>query len=220
MLLNSHSSCFGNEMGAYSTKLRSVSEAPNLDDRESDGETEMEAGAVHDIRKDKEKQLFLFAYFRTSSETLHFALSLDGLQFRPLNLNMPLLQATRALHLTGTVRDPFILRLENGGGFVLVHSDGWQSRSFIMRRSLDLVHWSPDLHVPVMEGRPDIGCVWAPKAFYDRESKDYVVIFASALVTSMDNKAIYGCRTKDWKTFSHPFTLFDPGVLTVLSSCS
>lgn len=37
----------------------------------------------------------LFAYFRTESETLHYAVSRDGLRWAPLNENQPVMTPTQ-----------------------------------------------------------------------------------------------------------------------------
>ena len=93
---------------------------------------------------------YLFAYFQgnhISQEAVCFAVSKDGYNFHALNGNKPVLDS-KAISSTGGVRDPHILRAEDGKTFYMVLTDmvsanGWDSnRAMVMLRSTDLIHWT------------------------------------------------------------------------------
>lgn len=77
---------------------------------------------------------YLFTYFTGNDpldESIHFALSPDGLNFRALNDNAAVIDS-RLISETGGVRDPHILRTEDGKHFYMVVTDmtcnkGWDS---------------------------------------------------------------------------------------------
>jgi sucrose-6-phosphate hydrolase SacC (GH32 family) len=93
---------------------------------------------------------YLFAYFtgnRVAEEAIHFAVSMDGNNYYALNGNRPVLDS-RVISSTGGVRDPHILRREDGKGFYMVVTDmtsskGWDSnRAMVLLKSDDLVNWT------------------------------------------------------------------------------
>ena len=77
---------------------------------------------------------YLFVYFTGNSgnqEAIRFAVSNDGYNFRALNDNQPVIDA-KQISSTGGVRDPHILRGEDGKTFYMVATDmtsdkGWDS---------------------------------------------------------------------------------------------
>lgn len=165
---------------------------------------------------------FLFVTFRGEatplSEQVHFVVSANG-------RNWQALAGGRAVLVSDIgekgARDPFLVRLRDGRGFVLlatdlsIHRNGdWHraqvsaSRSILIWDSDDLVHWSPPRLVPVAPD--DAGCAWAPEALYDEESGDYLVFWASR--TKRDDFAkhrIWACRTRDFRSFGEPFVYMD-----------
>ena len=98
---------------------------------------------------------YLFVHFIGESEQcekIYFSLSEDALHWEDLNQGKPVLVST--LGEQGA-RDPFLVRDEKNGVFYLFATDlriasgkGWQvaqyggSRSIIVWKSEDLVHWS------------------------------------------------------------------------------
>ena len=51
----------------------------------------------------------------------------------------------------------------------------------------------------------EAGCTWAPEAFWDEETQDYAVFWASK--TSLDGYGphhIWKCHTRDFYTYSEP----------------
>ena len=77
---------------------------------------------------------YLFTYFtgnHISEEAVCFAVSMDGYSFYALNGNKPVLDS-KVISSTGGVRDPHILRCEDGKTFYMVVTDmvsdnGWDS---------------------------------------------------------------------------------------------
>ncbi len=159
---------------------------------------------------------YLFAYFIGESaegEQMYFADSRNGLDWKPLNDGSPVIRSTMG---EKGLRDPFIMRSHEGDKFYLIATDlriangaGWGaaqtsgSKSIMVWESTDLVNWSNQRMCKIA---PDnAGCTWAPEAFWDEESQDYVVFWASK--TSDDNynvQHVYKCHTRDFYTYSEP----------------
>ncbi len=100
-----------------------------------------------------QQSAYLFVYFtgnRMSEEAVRMAVSLDGYNYKALNGNQPVLDS-RVISSTGGVRDPHILRCEDGKTFYMVVTDmvsgnGWSSnRAMILLKSKDLVHWTSNI---------------------------------------------------------------------------
>lgn len=131
---------------------------------------------------------YLFVYFtgnHISQEAVCMAVSTDGLTFRALNGGKPVLDS-KAISSTGGVRDPHILRGEDGRTFYMVATDmvsdnGWDSnRAMVLLRSDDLVNWT---HSVVnmqkrYKGQEQLKRVWAPQTIYDTEADKYMVYWS------------------------------------------
>src|SRR5690554_2426989 len=99
--------------------------------------------------EEKDFNAYLFAYFKgneVENEALCYAISTDGYNFRTLNQNRPILDSKK-ISSTGGVRDPHILRAQDGKTFYMVMTDmtsskGWDSnRAMVLLKSTDLVNW-------------------------------------------------------------------------------
>jgi len=161
---------------------------------------------------------FLFVTFKGEAtpmtEQIYFSLSEDGRRWQALNGEEPLLVSK--LGEKG-VRDPYILRSQDGSKFYLLATDlsanlnhDWGravragSKSIVIWESTDLVKWSEPRLVPV--AAEDAGCTWAPEAVYDEETRDYLVFWASKNGSDgFAKQRIWACRTNDFKTFGKPF---------------
>lgn len=178
---------------------------------------------------------YLFVYFtddgKGGGEEIYFALSKgnDPLYWRELNGGEPVL--TSQLGEKG-VRDPFIIRSLQGDKFFLLgtdlkaHGDGnWHraatkgSRAILVWESQDLIHWFEQRLVEVAP--PDAGCAWAPEAFYDADSEQYFVYWASMLgdKKAEDGKGLYHrmmvARTRDFVNFSESEVYIDNGLSVI-----
>lgn len=165
---------------------------------------------------------FLFVTFQGEatplSEQVYFVVSDDGRHWKPLNSGKPVLVSDIG---DKGVRDPFLVRRQDGTGFVLLatdlsiyHTKDWKraqeaaSRSILISESSDLVHWSPPRLVPI--AADDAGCAWAPEAVYDEGAGDYLVFWASRNRRDQFAKQrIWASRTPDFRTFSEPFIYID-----------
>jgi hypothetical protein len=157
---------------------------------------------------------YLFTHFTgaegtAASEQVYFATSKDGLNFSDLNNLDPVL--TSDIGEKG-VRDMCMIRSAEGDRFFLIATDlsiyyrgGWNtqgnatntgSRKVVVWESTDLVNWSEPRLVPVA---PDgAGNAWAPEAFYDEKTGEYLIFYAS--VTSQNE--IWVNKTRDFYTFT------------------
>ena len=164
--------------------------------------------------------MYVMSYFRTASEALHLAVSEDGLKWRALNGNRPILTGTVG---SRTLRDPFILRAQDGR-FHLLATDGWTSTSIIHAVSGDLLNWSEQEALPVMAQVPGTRNCWAPEAFYDAEEKVYRILWSSTVRPDLPahgfqptgeahvtDHRIWGTATRDFVNYEPPRVFFDPG---------
>ena len=138
--------------------------------------------------EEKDYAGYLFAYFtgnRIEEESMHFAISRNGYTFRALNVNKPVLDS-RVISSTGGVRDPHILRAEDGHTFYMVATDmvsgnGWSSnRAMVLLKSTDLIHWTHSV-INIQKryaGQERLRRVWAPQTIYDREAGKYMIYWS------------------------------------------
>lgn len=137
---------------------------------------------------DKDYVGYLFTYFKGNAvedEAVCYAISTDGYHYRALNNNMPVLDS-KTISTTGGVRDPHILRGEDGESFYMVITDmtsskGWDSnRAMILLKSSDLVNWT---HAVIniqqrYKGHDDLKRVWAPQTIFDPAVGKYMVYWS------------------------------------------
>lgn len=137
---------------------------------------------------EKDYVAYLFTYFtgnRISQEAVCYAVSLDGYNYLALNDNKPILDS-KVISSTGGVRDPHILRCEDGKTFYMVVTDmvsanGWDSnRAMVLLKSTDLVNWSYSVvnMQKRYEGQEKLKRVWAPQTIYDPQAGKYMVYWS------------------------------------------
>lgn len=131
---------------------------------------------------------YLFVYFtgnRISEEAVCMATSTDGYNYTALNGGHPVLDS-RVISSTGGIRDPHILRGEDGRTFYMVCTDmvsanGWDSnRAMVLLKSKDLIHWTHAV-VNMQKRLPDqenLKRVWAPQTIYDAEAGKYLIYWS------------------------------------------
>lgn len=136
-----------------------------------------------------EYKAYLFAYFTGNAkadESIHFAISYDGYNYRALNDNQPVISSAE-ISSTGGVRDPHILRGEDGKTFYMVVTDmvsgkGWDSnRAMVLLKSTDLIHWTSSvvhLQRKGYSGYDDLKRVWAPQTIYDAKARKYMIYWS------------------------------------------
>jgi Glycosyl hydrolases family 43 len=117
------------------------------------------------------------------------------------------------------MRDPSMVQGPDGT-FHLVWTSSWRGdKGFGYASSKDLINWSEQQVIPVMEKEPTTVNVWAPELFYDEDAKQYLIIWASCIPGRFErgieedsnNHRMYYTATKDFKTFSETKLFIDPG---------
>src|SRR5882757_9144962 len=79
------------------------------------------------------------------------------------------------------MRDPSVIQGPDGL-FHLVWTSSWHGdKGFGYASSRDLIHWSGERMIPVMEKEPTTVNVWAPELFYDTGEKQFIIIWASCI---------------------------------------
>ena len=138
--------------------------------------------------QEKDYVAYLFTYFtgnHISEEAVCYAVSMDGYSYWALNGGKPVLDS-KVISSTGGVRDPHILRGEDGKTFYMVLTDmvsanGWDSnRAMVLLKSNDLVNWT---HTVInmqkkYEGQESLKRVWAPQTIFDPEAGKYMVYWS------------------------------------------
>ena len=180
------------------------------------------------VAENENRAAYLFSYFTgnaQSQEQIHFAISYDGINYTPLNNGNPVINSAD-IALTQAVRDPHILRGEDGNFYMVVtdmkSSLGWSSnRGMVLLKSSDLVNWtSSAINFPTKWPNlwSTVTRVWAPQTIYDPVAKKYMVYFS--LLTSDDkvpyDKVFYCYANEDFTDLeTEPTYLFDRGSATI-----
>jgi hypothetical protein len=164
--------------------------------------------------------VFLFSFFRepNGQAGLFLTTSTNGLNWT--ELNPPNGRSFLEPQVGGKLmRDP-CLRRGPDGVFHLVWTTSWgRPPVFGYASSTDLIHWSEERAIPVMENDPTAENVWAPELFYDAEKQQWLVFWATTIPgkfpeteTSGDhNHRIYYVTTRDFTNFSPTKLLYDGG---------
>ncbi len=174
------------------------------------------------------KVAYLFTYFTGNApqeEQICYALSDDGYNFTPLNHGNPVIKSD-SIALTGCVRDPHILRGEDGKTFYMVVTDmrsslGWSSnRGMVLMKSTDLVNWTHStVHFPTKYPKQwgNVIRVWAPETIYDHQAKRYMVFYSLRTSDHDSFDRIYYSYVNDDFTdlIGTPTYLFDNGSATI-----
>jgi hypothetical protein len=131
---------------------------------------------------------YLFAYFKgneVKDEAVCYAISHDGYNYLTLNNNNPIIDS-KAISSTGGVRDPHILRGEDGRTFYMVVTDmtsskGWDSnRAMVLLKSNDLINWTSSI-INIQQKYPNqenLKRVWAPQTIFDPAVGKYMVYWS------------------------------------------
>ena len=186
----------------------------------------------------RESQVYLFSYFtRNGEDGVHLAYSRDGINWSPLNGGRSVI--TPAIPGAGRgwqdwnttaalMRDPSILRGPDGM-FHLVWTIAWTDHAIGVAHSRDLIHWSEQTRIPVMDHEPNALNSWAPDLFYDDATRQFVIVWATSIpgrFPATDSVAqrtsrgradhrLYYVTTRDFKTFSRAALLYDGGFCAI-----
>lgn len=166
------------------------------------------------------KEAYLFSYFKgNGADGLHLAYSRDGEKWTALNDGQSFLKPE--VGKDKLMRDPSIARGKDGT-YHMVWTSGWWDQGIGYASSKDLVHWSEQRNLPVMEGEAETRNSWAPEVYYDRADDLFYIIWASTIPgrfaeveTTPNEKGLnhrlYCTTTRDFETFSPTALFFDPG---------
>jgi len=184
--------------------------------------------AVEAPKDPNEMVAYLFTYFTGNApekEQICYALSDDGYNYTPLNHGAPVISSD-TIALTQCVRDPHILRCEDGKTFYMVCTDmrsslGWASnRGMVLLKSADLINWQHTaINFPTRYTKAwkNVTRVWAPETIYDRLAGKYMVFYS--LRTSDEksyDKIYYQYANSDFTDLEgEPQWLFDAGNATI-----
>lgn len=161
--------------------------------------------------------VYLFSYFKGNGEDgLHLAYSYDGYSWKTLKNDSSFLKPTAGKDKL--MRDPCIVRGPDGT-FHMVWTVSWNEKGIGYASSKDLVIWTDQQYLPVMEHEAGARNCWAPEIFYDARIKQYMIYWATTIPgrfikgdTAGDDKynhRMYYTTTKDFKTFSPARLLYD-----------
>jgi sucrose-6-phosphate hydrolase SacC (GH32 family) len=164
-------------------------------------------------------KVYLFSYFTGNGEDgLHFVYSRDGLTFTALNNGKSFL--TPSVGISKLMRDPCIIRTPDGT-FHMVWTAGWTERGIGYSSSKDLVNWTEQKYIKVMEKEPSARNCWAPEISYDKKNNQFLIIWSTTIPGRFPdtekagdtgyNHRIYSVTTKDFVSFSETKLFYDKG---------
>jgi hypothetical protein len=180
------------------------------------------AEVAHQARHDEpvvsKDSVLLISFFRGNGEDgLFLAWSRDGLEWTELK---PPGKSFLEPAVGGKLmRDPS-LALGPDGTFHMVWTTSWdRPPAFGYASSKNLIDWSEQLAIPVMQDAPDTENVWAPELFYDSTRSEWIVMWASTVPGRFPetvgkgerNHRIYAMTTADFKAFTPSRLFYDDG---------
>lgn len=166
-----------------------------------------------------QKSAYVFSYFKGNGEDgLHLALSDDGYNWKSLKGDSSFLKPV--LSKDKLMRDPAIIK-GGDGLYHMVWTVSWTAKGIGYASSKDLINWSEQKYIPVMEHEPEARNSWAPEITYDKKNKQYMIYWATTITGRFPetqiaadagyNHRMYYVTTKDFVTFSETKLLYDPG---------
>lgn len=190
---------------------------------------------------DKDKDKYVFTYFTgndEAGETLHMAVSDDGLNWEALNGNEPIWNSSKltgnetsypdsaGIAASGHVRDPYAFQAQDGTYYVLatdLNTKGgtaWGNNTKMMVWHLnslaDLATTNP-WYIDTQSIMADAGLTssvsraWAPEAIWDEEAGHYMLFWSCGYVNG--HTLMYYAYTDDFKTLlTTPEQLITTGV--------
>jgi beta-xylosidase len=167
------------------------------------------------------EEYFLFTSFRGNGEDgLHLAISTNGYRWEALKHDSSFLKAVLGARI---MRDPCLAQGPDGM-FHLVWTSGWTTETGKIigyARSKDLVHWSEQKAIPLMENEPAARNIWAPEIFYEAQQKRWLVFWSSTIPGKFPetdqsgddgyNHRVYCTTTTDFEKLTGSRLLLNPG---------
>ena len=171
------------------------------------------------LKANARDSVYLFSYFMGNGEDgLHLAYSEDSFTWNSLKDNGSFL--VPELSPDKLMRDPCIIR-DDQGTFHMVWTVSWTQKGIGYASSKDLIHWSPQQYIPVMEHEPLTRNTWAPEITFDAHNREFLIYWSSTITDKFPetqiaddngyNHRIYSTKTRDFNKFSPTTLLYDPG---------
>lgn len=168
---------------------------------------------------DETKKVYMFSYFNGGGDGLHLAYSRDGLKWESLANDSIFLKPETGKDKL--MRDPSIAQGADGV-FHMVWTTGWWDKGIGHASSKDLINWSKQENIPVMDNFEETKNTWAPEVFYNQQDSTYYIFWASTIpgaypeIATTDNEKglnhrLYYTTTKDFRTFGDTELYYDPG---------
>jgi hypothetical protein len=165
------------------------------------------------------KEVYLFSYFKGNGEDgLHLAYSNDGLKWTSLKNDRSFL--TPVAGKDKLMRDPCLIQGPDGT-FHMVWTVSWNEKGIGYASSKDLINWSEQKYIPVMQHEAAARNCWAPEITYDPVSRIYMIYWATTIPGRFKegegtkensyNHRLYYVTTKDFISFSKTELLYDQG---------
>jgi len=163
--------------------------------------------------------VYLFSHFiKNGEDGLHLAWSEDGLHWESLNSGQSFLQPE--VGKDKLMRDPCIIQTPDGI-FHMVWTVSWGEKGIGYARSTDLVNWSEQQYLPVMEHEKKARNCWAPEIFFDEKKREFLIFWSTTIPgrfpetdasgDGKNNHRMYYVSSRDMKNFSETRLLYDPG---------
>jgi beta-xylosidase len=140
------------------------------------------------------------------------------LKFTALNNDKSFL--TPLVGISKLMRDPCIIQTDDGT-FHMVWTAGWTERGIGYASSRDLIKWSDQKYLMVMDKEPTARNCWAPEIYYDKKNRQFMIFWATTIPGRFPdteksgdtgyNHRIYYITTKDFITLSETRLLYDKG---------
>ena len=166
---------------------------------------------------------WVFSYFLDNGQDgMHLAYSRDGLKWTPLAGGRAVLAPTVGGKL---IRDPCIV-LGPDNVYHAVWTTGWYEQGIGIAHSKDLISWTGAAFLPVMVHERKAANAWAPEIFFDEETTQYLIFWATTIPGRFPatdgsgsvnkegvalNHRIYRATTRDFKDYSRAELFLDPG---------
>ena len=158
------------------------------------------------------------SFHEPATDGLRFIYSQDAVHWD----SVPGIWLTPKVGKQRVMRDPSIIRTPDGT-YHLVWTSSWRGdRGFGYASSKDLIHWSEERFIEVMEDTSTVN-VWAPELFWDEDRSQAMIVWASCVPFKFEkgiedennNHRLYFVTTKDFQTFSKARLLIDPGFSSI-----
>ncbi len=169
-------------------------------------------------------EVYLFSFFqRNGQDGLHLAYSLDGLKWEALNNNKSLLKPV--VGNDKLMRDPCVV-IGGDGKFHMVWTISWGEKGIGIAHSEDMINWSEQSRIPVMDHEEKAANCWAPEIHYDKRKDQYLIYWSTTIPGKFKetehkggdrfrgkllNHRVYYTTTKDFKTYTPTKLFLEPG---------